>query len=206
MFTEIVMFQWRSWYQLLSELPRSQETGECSQDLPGYGSIGISSLNQPFKPLGWGVGKSLTLICWRQIFNQKAAEVKLFLIKKIINYLSAVETMSGDCRGRRCRSRYVLAAGSYKAIQYQDQALRGVNLSMWTLLSTNGSNTLEKPDYGFLWFQFATMINGQNMIKEMLANIYEEINLVKPVWSNRQYVVILPGLACLPRQQGRFWC
>lgn len=113
----------------------------------------------------------------------------------MMNYLSAVETMSGDCRGRRCRSRYVLAAGCYKAIQYQDQALRGVNLSMWTLLSTNGSNTLEKPDYGFLWFQFATMINGQNMIKEMLASIYEEINLVKPVWSNRQYVVILPGLS-----------
>ena len=47
---------------------------ESSQDLPGYGSIDISSIYQPFKPLGWGVGKPLTLILTGD-FNEKAAEV-----------------------------------------------------------------------------------------------------------------------------------
>ena len=77
--------------------------------------------------------------------------------------LSAVvlQTMSGDCRGSCCMSRYVLAVASWDNIRTKNW---GVNLSMWTLLPTNGSPSQHTGETR-LWVSLVSVCNNDKWPK-----------------------------------------
>ena len=146
---------------------------ESSQDLPGYGSIDISSLYQPFKPWGGGSGKSLTLMSVADFQSEGNGSQIIFDKNKIkINrsqhgLCSAADTewwlqkvlLQVPLSVLVVGCRLLDVATTWYNIRTNNW---GVNLSVCELYSqVTVAKAGEKPDYGFLWFQFSAVINGQ---------------------------------------------